>query len=40
MFGDNAAMIGWALIEKIKTGIKPDLNFKANPRLSIFDSLK
>ena len=33
--GDNAAIIAWACIQHHKLNIKPDLNFKANPRLTI-----
>mgnify|MGYP001307347125 CR=1 FL=1 len=33
--GDNAAMIAWACLQHHKMGIKPDLEFKPNPRLSI-----
>ena len=36
MFGDNAAMIGWACAQKIlKNNFKDDIYFKANPRLQI-----
>ena len=34
MFGDNAAMIGWACVQKNKY-IESDLQFKADPRLKI-----
>ena len=37
MLSDNAAMIGWACIQKIKINGKSNLYFKANPRLSIQD---
>ena len=37
MLSDNAAMIGWACIQKIKVNGKSNLYFKANPRLSIQD---
>ena len=35
MLSDNAAMIGWACIEKYKKNPHTDLYFKANPRLQI-----
>ena len=35
MFGDNAAMIAWACINKYNINQKPDLFFKANPRLTV-----
>ncbi len=36
MFGDNAAMIGWACIQKMKkTNFKSNIYFKENPRLQI-----
>jgi N6-L-threonylcarbamoyladenine synthase len=37
MLSDNAAMIGWACIQKLKINNKSNLYFKANPRLSIKD---
>ena len=37
MLSDNAAMIGWACMQKLKIHNKPNLYFKANPRLSIKD---
>ena len=37
MLSDNAAMIGWACMQKIKINNKSNLHFKANPRLSIQD---
>tara|TARA_Y100000590_G_scaffold454809_1_gene602256 strand:- start:3656 stop:4678 length:1023 start_codon:yes stop_codon:yes gene_type:complete len=33
--GDNAAMIAWACLERYKNDLKPDLNFKPNPRWSL-----
>ena len=36
MFSDNAAMIGWACIQKYYLSKKPDINFKPDPRLSIY----
>jgi len=33
--GDNAAIIAWTCIQHHKLNIKPDLDFKANPRLTI-----
>ena len=35
MCGDNAAMIAWACLQKYKKNIKPDLNFKEDPRWSL-----
>jgi len=35
MCGDNAAMIAWACLQQYNKNIKPDLNFKENPRWSI-----
>ena len=37
MLSDNAAMIGWACIQKLKISNKSNLYFKASPRLSIQD---
>jgi len=37
MLSDNAAMIGWACMQKLKINSKSNLYFKANPRLSIED---
>ena len=37
MLSDNAAMVGWACIQKLKINNKSDLHFKASPRLSIQD---
>ena len=37
MLSDNAAMIGWACMQKLKINNKSNLYFKANPRLSIQD---
>ena len=33
--GDNAAMIALACLLKHQSGIKPDINFIANPRLNL-----
>jgi len=38
MLSDNAAMIGWACIQKYKKEFTSDLHFEANPRLTIKDS--
>ena len=35
MLSDNAAMIGWACLQKLKIKKIDDLFFKENPRLSI-----
>tara|TARA_B110000438_G_scaffold294368_1_gene335673 strand:- start:4393 stop:5400 length:1008 start_codon:yes stop_codon:yes gene_type:complete len=35
MLSDNAAMIGWACIQKYSINAKSDIFFKANPRLKI-----
>ena len=35
MCGDNAAMIAWTCLQQYKINIKPDLNFKEDPRWSI-----
>ena len=35
MCGDNAAMIAWACLQRYKKNMKPDINFKANPRWSL-----
>lgn len=35
MLSDNAAMIGWACIQKNKNGYSSDLSFKPNPRLTV-----
>tara|TARA_B100000427_G_scaffold329787_1_gene347771 strand:- start:5820 stop:6857 length:1038 start_codon:yes stop_codon:yes gene_type:complete len=40
MLGDNAAMIGWACLQKNSTKVKSNLLFKANPRLSILGDNK
>ena len=37
MLSDNAAMIGWACIQKFNIHNKSNLYFKANPRLSVQD---
>tara|TARA_B110000438_G_scaffold229494_1_gene224286 strand:+ start:248 stop:1261 length:1014 start_codon:yes stop_codon:yes gene_type:complete len=37
MLSDNAAMIGWACIQKSKKNIKSDYNFKVNPRLTVYN---
>jgi len=37
MLSDNAAMIGWACIQKNKKNIKSDYNFKVNPRLTVYN---
>ena len=39
MLSDNAAMIGWACIQKYLLNGFSDLYFKANPRLTIKDSI-
>ncbi|MDC0056735.1 tRNA (adenosine(37)-N6)-threonylcarbamoyltransferase complex transferase subunit TsaD [Alphaproteobacteria bacterium] len=39
MLSDNAAMIGWACIQKCLINTFADLHFKANPRLTIEDSI-
>jgi len=39
MLSDNAAMIGWACINKYSKKQISDLHFKANPRLTINDTL-
>ena len=40
MFGDNAGMIAWACIQKLKhSKIKNDLYFRPNPRLEIENKL-
>ena len=33
--GDNAAMIAWTCFQHYKKNMKPDLEFKADPRLNI-----
>ena len=40
MLGDNAAMIGWAYLQKNATKVKSNLLFKANPRLAILGDNK
>ena len=40
MLSDNAAMIGWACIQKSLTGDFSDINFKVNPKLLIDQPLK
>ena len=38
MLSDNAAMIGWACIQKYQKKFKSNIFFEANPRLTIKDS--
>ena len=33
--GDNAAMIGWACLQRFKIGYKGDINFRPRPRWSL-----
>jgi len=40
MLSDNAAMIGWACIQKYSINNFSDINFKANPRLSIEETIQ
>ena len=37
MLSDNAAMIGWACIQKSKKNIESNYNFKVNPRLTVYN---
>ena len=40
MLSDNAAMIGWACIQKYSINSFADINFRANPRLSIKETIQ